>query len=156
MESVLWSRLVNEDETLELGRTKAQADRDRKIAERGDLPDEDTPVYIGYFEGSVALIRGRPTDDANKEAIRCAPGVFDVEHVPEADVFAHAHIELLGDFLEALKRQMRADGLPGGDGELGNKNGRVHAINMLVSVFESGGLWKADGSRMQLTSCQPA
>lgn len=148
LESVVWAARCDEDETLALGLAKAESDRQRRRDERPDLADEELPSYVGFLGGCVGRIRGIPSNDD----CYCTQGVFGVEHAPEKDVYAHAHVELLPDFLQALIAQIQKDGTPQGGGTLGEKNGRQHAINMLIRVFEVNGLHCAPGVLEHLAS----
>jgi hypothetical protein len=138
-ESVIWSARETVEESHRRGVEKAERDADAKRARIPDISADDIPAYVGFLEASVARIRGAgPFPDGDEDY--CTPAVFEVEHVPEPSFFSHSHIQLNADFLEVLKAQIKIDGTPPGGGELTEKKGRVHAINMLIRVFELAGL----------------
>lgn len=131
VESVIWKQRSSNEACYSLGVAKAEVDAGRKLTARPETPAEELPVYVGFFEADVARIRGvRHADD-----VYCEPGVFEVLHEPEGDVYAHAHIVLLDGFLEALKGAMTAE-MGSKASLLSEKVARQHAINMLLRVVE--------------------
>lgn len=100
-----------------------------------DTPNEELPVYVGFFEAGVSRIRGAPHADDKY----CDAGIFEVEHEPEGGVYAHAHIVLNDGFLEIVRQGSAAELGPRAV-VLSEKIARQHAINMLVRVIEYTGL----------------
>ncbi len=146
MESVIWDRYSEPSETIALGEKAASGKRAAKLAVTPDISPHLLPVYAGYLEGSVSLIRARDFEGVATELgeRRCVPGVYEVEHLPEDGVYAHAHIILLDGYVDALRRQMTIDGTSSAS-MLGKKQAFPAAINMLTSTMESSGFYCKNG-----------
>lgn len=117
-----------------------------KLEANPGLSIERLPVYAGYFEGEVDLIRARdfvgvPTELGER---RCVPDVYEVVHYPENGVKAHAHIILLEDYIDAIKKQMDIDGTAGAD-NMTKKLAFPAAINMLIATMERNGFFCHNG-----------
>ena len=154
MESVLWGKYATPDETIALGEEMVAQSRATKLLKNPDLPINMLPVYAGFMEGEVGLIRakefvGVPTIPGER---RCVPDVYDVVHLPENGVKAHAHIVLLDGYIEAIKSQMRVDGSAGVD-LMTRKLAYPAAIGMLVSTMEAAGFFCHNGDHIP---CQVA
>lgn len=146
MESVIWGKYSSPSHTIALGEESAKEKRAAKLAKSPEMDKNLLPVYAGYIEGSVALIRATQFRGVATQVgePRCVPGVYDVEHLPEGGVHAHAHIILLDDYIDALKRQMEIDGSPGASA-LGKKQAFPAAIHMLTATMEANGFFCHDG-----------
>jgi len=149
VESVIWDKYSKPSETIALGEDAAAAKRAAKLAATPEIPPDLLPVYAGYLEGSVSLIRAHSFKGVATELgeRRCVPGVYEVEHLPEGGVHAHAHIILLDGYVDALRRQMTIDGSPN-VGALGKKQAFPAAINMLTSTMESSGFYCHNGDHL--------
>ncbi|WP_313456756.1 hypothetical protein [Stenotrophomonas sp.] len=146
VESVLWERHCDQEACAELGRVKAQADRERRLSSHPETLEEDLPTYVGFFGTEAGRVRGTFCDDD----YYCEPGVFSVEHEPENGVFAHAHIVLNDGFLDSMRQSVSLDLGPNVAARLSEKQARQHAIHMLVRVFERLGLSQIGGQLVPL------
>jgi hypothetical protein len=127
VESLIWEEKCEAGEVMRRGQEKAEADWARKKGRNPLLGEENKSRYAGFLRAQVRAIRWSE------------PGLFEVRHAPLADFFSHAQVELLPEYLEVVKRKVESD-RPAGDGDVDASAARVVARDVLIAVFERGGL----------------
>ncbi|WP_439426728.1 hypothetical protein [Stenotrophomonas sp. T8] len=136
VESVVWKEESTVEACHKLGVEKAARDAAAKKLKRPDIADDEVPRYVGFFPAQVGRLRGTMQEDD----YFCEPGVFEVEHEPENDVFAHSHVVLLDGFVEIMRARMVPRLGEKMASILDLKKARQHAVNMITTVVERGGL----------------
>lgn len=149
MESVVWSKHATPEQTIVLGGEMAEAKRLAKMEANPDISADRLPHYAGYLQAQVGLIRasayvGMVTRPGER---RCVPGIFEVVHLPENGVHAHAHVVLSEDYAEAIKAQMSLDGSPGAE-NMSKKQAFPVAVNMLLATMELTGFFCHNGDHI--------
>ncbi len=127
----------------------AEAKRLAKMEANPDISADRLPHYAGYLQAQVGLIRaseyvGVVTRPGER---RCIPGLFEVVHLPENGVHAHAHVVLAEDYADAIKAQMSLDGSPGAE-NMSKKQAFPVAINMLLATMELTGFFCHNGDHI--------
>lgn len=127
VESVVWLNVTTPQRTLAQGLDLAAKSRERALAKVPTTAEDELDQYEGYLAARVGDVR------------QTTP--FDVFHEPENDQDEHCHLELMGHYVEFLREKAVRDRAVQ-DGDITAKNGRVLAINLLIEIFEGGGLYK--------------
>lgn len=149
MESVVWGKHATPEQTIVLGFEMAEAKRLAKMEADPDISADRLPCYAGYLQAEVGLIRanaylGVATRPGER---RCIPDLFDVVHLPENGVHAHAHVVLSENYVDAIKIQMSLDGSPGVE-NVTKKLAFPMAINMLLATLELSGFFCHNGDHV--------
>jgi len=150
-ESIHWEKYATPAQTLAHGEKQAEKKRAEKLAKTPDLGEEQLPLYAGYLEGLVGLIRAEAYKDVatSPGEIRCYAGLYSVVHLPENGDDAHGHIVLSEDYFDVIKQQMAVDGKLDPE-TMTKKLAFPAAIQILLATFEQSGFFCHDGTHLKL------